>query len=111
MSKIEWKVGPAKHRRGDDCEIVAVLENGMPVVKHCDGFFSVHLYDGVHDQDGDQSEWDLLPPRERREGYLWVLKTNGKLHNASMHKAESSGLQNIPITVELNDAGDWELVK
>ena len=113
MSKIKWAVGPAKHRRGDDCEIVAILDNGMPVVKRSgSGSWYVHQENGMLDHVNKiETGWDLIPPRERQEGYLWVWAKDGAIYSAHQMKSEDDNFQNIPITVERNDAGDWELVK
>ena len=120
MSNIKWKIGPAKHRNGAPCEIVHILDDKLPVVKHKSGRYYVHQGNGVFDYLNEtKSSWDLVPPRERVEGYLWVRKSDGEIYSAFPNQGNTCGepaatktTQNIPVAIERDGPeSDWELVK
>jgi hypothetical protein len=108
MTKIEWKIGPARLRNGEECEIVAILPSGKPVVSKWPTEVVYWLCGG---NPNGFPQYDLIPPRERREGYLWVCKSDGGIEHIRSHKNYNERINNIPIALERNDAGDWELVK
>jgi hypothetical protein len=84
----------------------------MPVVKHPEGSFSVHRKGGGYDQYGEQSQWDLMPPRERIDYYLYIWKTNGKAAYFSAHESKDVRFQSFMVTLERDGPeSDWELVK
>ena len=109
MRKIEWKIGPARLRNGEECEIVAVLPSGRPVVSS-GPIELVYCLSGLHPNGA--VHFDLMPPRERAEGCLWILKESGVIFGAGVNIYNSEKIQSIPITLERDGPGsDWEIVK